>query len=141
MGDLYYATRVDRNGYKLTTSYTSQKSADKYGGAGSSRQVGILYADIKPTKLTVSEEVDGPVFRSLMLNPNPVEGSSGEYVLYGKRDGRWDKTAFSANSYGAANTLMKSLIGMFQAIAIVQENDEQPTERYDSEDTSIAGEF
>ena len=125
---LFYATRLDKTGNKLVTSYANQKSCDKFGGADSTQYQGIYYANISKTGAKVGEDVGGLVMRSMLVNNGSVASEAGgRFVLYGKVGGEWSRTPFAFSSYGTANTAMKALIANYQAIIIVDEDNEVPT--------------
>lgn len=126
----FYANRVDKSGNQLLTSYGNLKSAEKYGGAEADISEGEWRAEFSNSlqSLRIAPNVDGPVVRSYMKNNSqPTEGGGdGRYVLWGKIGGVWAQTGFTFSNYGAGNTLMKSLIGAYQALLIVDTGKETP---------------
>lgn len=117
----HYAIRNDKVGNLLITSYGNLKSAEKYGGADADIQDTLYYAEFKDgfKTLNLNEEGKGSIVRSVMKNTSPPEATGGRYVLWGKTQGTWSETAFAVSSYGAANTLMKSLIPAYEALMVV----------------------
>ena len=122
----YYANRADRNGNQLLTSYANEKSAVKYGGADSEITNTEYRAEFSDdfVRMRIAEDASGPVVRSFMKNINPVGETGGRFVLWGKADGVWGKTPFSFSSYGAANTTMKAMISLYEAMVVLDDGDE-----------------
>lgn len=121
---LFYANRIDKDGNQLLTSYANEKSADKYGGAGAQRTNGILRASFTDGKLSVNETNKGPIVRSLLKNHGQaVSMASGNFVMWAKQNGEWSETTYRFDSYGAANTLMKAMINIYEALMIIDDND------------------
>ncbi len=122
MKELYYCTKIDKNGNKLTSSYTTKQGATQYG-KGCTVEVDIIKADFSdPSKLILGgPEMDGPLVRGLLKNNNPpVESTEkGQYVLWAKKKGVWHETIFDFPSYSAANSHMKATIAAYEAMAIV----------------------
>lgn len=145
MKKIYYATRLDKNGNKLTTSYADQKSCDRYGGAEATK-TNTLYSvkfNDETGTAKIKEELGDLVLRSSLQNANYSENLdfSGRYILYGKLRGTWGKTEFSFPDYGTANTLMKALIDRYQALMVVDEGDHRRSvETAIYEDFDVAGE-
>lgn len=123
MKDIFYCTKIDKNGNTLTSSYTSKKGADKYG-VGCNVEETVLRADFTDSKIlsirTKNEHFDGPVIRGILKNSNPPSGvEQGRYVIWGKQNGTWTQTVFHFPSYSAANTAMKSMIAEYEVMAIL----------------------
>lgn len=133
MKDIYYCTKIDKKGNKLTSGYTTKKGADSYG-KGCTVQVDILKADFSdPSKLQIKDrDFDGPLIRGLLTNHNPpVETVQGDFVIWGKQNQRWFETPYSFPSYSAANSVMKSIIDDYQAMAIVDIGEQTIEEKID----------
>lgn len=119
MKNLFYATRLDKDGNKLTTSYTNKKMADTYGGANSLVQETIYAINLETND--VLEGAEGlPIVRSLMVNNGEIGSSSGEgrFKLYARVNGVWQDLNMGFSNYGAANALMKAIIGQYEALVI-----------------------
>jgi len=129
----FYANRTDKNGNTLVTSYGNLKSAEKYGGADADISDTLLHAQFSDdfSRLALVADDNGgknPVARSYMKNVNPPQDVHGKYVIWGKSGGVWSKTPFACSSYGAANTLMKSLLAAYESLVVVEtdgDEDEQ----------------
>lgn len=132
MSKLFYCTKIDKNGNKLTSSYTSKKGADKYG-AGCDIVEKIYRADFSdPSQMHLREgDFKGPLVRGILKNNNPQLGPTvkGRFVIWAKRDSRWFETVFHFPSYSAANTAMKSMISEYEAMALI-DNEEDEAETY-----------
>lgn len=129
MKNLFYSTRLDKAGNKLMTSYTSAVSAKKYGGSDSTHAETLYFVRFREDGgANVNENVDGPVVRSLLVNTAGTGADSGRFVLWGKRNDSWERTPFSFSQYGNANTAMKAMIGMYQALMIVTSADESESD-------------
>lgn len=126
MKNLFYATRLDKEGNKLTTSYTNKKMADQYGGAGSVVQE-TLYGINFGANLIHEGEIGTniPIIRSLLVNNGEVGSatSDGRFKLYARIKGEWEDLNMSFSNYGAANALMKAIIGQYEALVIVTSAD------------------
>jgi hypothetical protein len=108
-----YCTRPDKNGGTLTTSYTSEKTADKYGGANSKRWEG-------ERRIAMDGSVDensSMIVRSKLVSV-AAPASSGAYGVYYKdTDGlRWIN-AFA--SYGDANAYMKAVASIYPELYVI----------------------
>jgi hypothetical protein len=134
MKDLFYATRLDKAGNKLMTSYTNAASCKKYGGAGSTLSETLYRVQFKENGgAYINDDVDGPLVRSLLVNNTGAAGDTGKYVLYGKMaSSGWSRTPFSFSQYGSANTAMKAMIGMYEALMIVVEDSEGDDDQEDN---------
>ena len=126
MKQLFYATRLDKDGNKLTTSYTSKKLCDQYGGGADALKSETLYfADLETN--TIAENMpEYPIVRSVMINNVGIKGRElgGKFRLFGKINGNWDDNSIgSYSNYGAANTMMKALINEYDALIILTHAD------------------
>jgi hypothetical protein len=125
----FYATRLDKNGDKLTTSYATEKSAIQYGGDNATISNGVFNAEIKNGDLVRDKDQPAskmPVLRSMLVNSKPATAElTGKYRVWAKDSdedevSKWFPTEFAFTDYGSANTLIKSLIGRYDALAIVE---------------------
>ncbi|RZK44585.1 MAG: hypothetical protein EOO61_03260 [Hymenobacter sp.] len=143
MKNLFYATRLDKNGHKLVTSYPSAVNRDKFGGAGAIKEEILYFADFLASGgAKISNDPSGYIMRSYMVN-NGAAADSGQFELWGKTNGEWKKTPFSFATYGNANNAMKAMITMYQALLVVVQGDdaEEAIEKFDngSVDLGILG--
>jgi hypothetical protein len=142
MKDIYYCTKIDNKGNKLTSSYTSKKYADQYG-KGCTVKVALMKADFSdPRKLVLcGVEASGPIIRGLLTNNNPsAPTEKGDFVIWGKSSGIWADLGLSFSSYSAANGLMKAMIGDYQAMAVLDTKnyvDSEDSPSYSSGDASM----
>jgi hypothetical protein len=136
--NLYYATRLDKEGNKLTTSYTTEKMSKQYGGTQSQRSETLYMMNFE--KNTVEENGPGPIVRSLLVNNGEVTQASanGKFKLYGRENSVWSQTPFAYDNYGAANAVMKALIGQYEALVIVS-NGDMTDERPETKDVDLGG--
>jgi hypothetical protein len=123
----YYASRNDKAGNYLVTSYGNKTSQKKYGGADARTFDGFRV--FNPGSSTFREVTDDAiedgevVVRSYMKSPAGAQStSSGKFVLLAKDSEGWKETSFRASSYGAANTLMKALISVYGEMMIIEED-------------------
>jgi hypothetical protein len=124
--NLYYATKIDKSGNKLTASYLTEKNREKYN-KGASFEDTVLYADISEEgRLAIVEKnsQEGFILRGILVNNSPYEldGHGGDFVLYARTNGKWVRTPFTFPTYSAANTAMKSMIPQFEALLIRDES-------------------
>ena len=137
MKNMFYATRLDKEGNKLTTSYGTEKMAKTYGGNGKISET-IFTIDFETNEVLEGDIGDRPVIRSLLVNNGTVGADllNGKFRLYGRNRGEWEFLKLTFDSYGAANALMKAMIGQFEALTIVGPSDTKtvgPTSDYVSE--------
>jgi hypothetical protein len=144
MKNLFYATRLDKSGNKLVTSYPNAASRDKFGGPEALREDTLYFVEFTASGAAkIGENPTGKIVRSYMVNNGGAIDQGGSLELWGKVNGEWKKTPFSFTSYGAANNAMKAMISMYQAMLVIAAGDdaEEAIERYDngSADLTIAG--
>ncbi len=129
----YYSTRDTKDGDRLMTSYASAASQKKYGAGGSFFN-GLKGAEIDPEgKLFTNETGEGLIVRSFMQCVNPQETSEGKFEILIKVNGSWKSSGFRFAQYGAANTLMKVLAPLYQAVMVIEPNTGQ-TAQVDEDD-------
>lgn len=121
---IFYATKIDKNGDKLTTGYLTSKNRARYA-AGAAFADTEIFANIENETLVLynTEHTDLPkgyLLRGMIVNNNGVANTSaGRFVLLGKRDGSWNTTGFSFPDFSAGNSFMKSMVSSYQALALV----------------------
>lgn len=122
----FYATRYNKDGGKITTSYNTLVNAKKYGGTDPKINEGIFEAKLEDGKLAFVQNPEATiVMRSVLENAKPNEQESGgRFVLFGYNGNIWEQTPFSAANYSAANVLMKSMIAGYHKLAVVEFMDE-----------------
>jgi hypothetical protein len=132
----YYATRTDKNGHRLMTSYGNAASQKKYGGTEAKLFNGVIALHVDGFN-TYDEVDDMPggdelVVRSRMFNSNPEDASNGKFVImYKDKEGQYSPTPFRTGSYGAANTIMKAIIPMYKELVIIEHGAEGSSESAD----------
>lgn len=143
MKNLYYATRIDKNGNKLTASYTNDAMRKKYGGADAEHMEDVVRVEFHDGQAVWGEkDGSGYVVRGILHNAKPPVDDELRFVLFGKLNGRWMKTPFSFEQYGTANSTMKSMIGQYQSMMIVdqaledEDEEEAPKRSFTGDDDS-----
>ena len=114
----FYVSRVTKDGYTLTTSYTSSVQAKKYGGDNPVIWEGVKFFDLQTVDF-VSEPTDYAV-RSRMKGSSSNASSSGKFHLYIIQDHKLVDTGLRFDSYGAANTTMKALINVYSDLVVLE---------------------
>ena len=144
MKNLFYATRTDKNGNLLITSYENEKNAIKYGGEGSKISETVKKVDISTTAAVVADGEDNPgyILRSLIKVDNtlPVNNS---FVIFAKKNGHWLDLQLGFNTYGEANTVMKALTNSYEALLVVDQRveREEPEQRSYDDAREFTGEI
>lgn len=129
---LYYMTRDDKSGNRLTTSYDTAEKAKKYGtGENLQDWKGVVYFDPQTGQKTT--ENTGYVLRSALAIKNEnYKAPEGNFVIYAKNedDGAvFEPTDHRYSTYGLANTAMKSFAGVYTDMLVVEEpKDKTPSE-------------
>lgn len=119
---MFYADGKDKAGNRLLTSYGKRDQAERYraGAAITDDQEQFLVISDEGTAL-IKQEGDLKL-RSLMIKAsNEEEVLEGNFVLYARIDGRWQPTKYRYPSYAAANQAMKTLIAIYDGIAVIEE--------------------
>ncbi len=143
MKTIYYATKIDKSGNKITIGYQTEKNRKKYS-ENASWQDGRIYADFNEEGKLALYDYDNPnragyVMHGMLVNSNaPMElseGGNGDFALYGKRNNAWFKTPFSFPTYSAASTAMKAMIAEYQALLVRNDGpeDEKATQKVELE--------
>lgn len=118
---LYYVTRDDKNGDRLTTSYDTKVKADKYG-VGENRKpwTGVRYLDDKGQK--TDTPTDNIIRSVISIDSTNMKHDDGNFVIYHMdEDAKWVPTSHRYTSYGLANTAMKSFRGVYFDMMVVEE--------------------
>lgn len=122
----FYATRTDKDGHRLMTSYGNAASQKKYGGADAKLFNGVVVRNLEsgefaeledPSKYDFENE---ELIRSRMFNANP-EHAKGKFLIRYKDGTGWHDSEFRMNSYGAANSIMKAIIPLYAELIIVED--------------------
>lgn len=117
----FYATGDDKAGNMLITSYKKEDQAKKYR-AGCEVFEGLKYLDIVESKVTGN--YTGLLLRTLIARKNASGKMEGNFVVYARINGEWEKTQFRYGTYAAANTSVKgALIQIYDACAVIEEDD------------------
>lgn len=120
---MFYADGKDKAGNRLLTSYGKRDQAERY-------RAGAAITDDQEQFLVISDagtaliKKDGELLlRSLMIKAQTDEEEvlEGNFVLYARIDGRWQPTKYRYPSYAAANQAMKTLIAIYDGIAVIEE--------------------
>jgi hypothetical protein len=115
----FYATGEDKAGNLLITSYKKEDQAKKYR-AGSDIVEGLRYLDKEASKVTSVDT--GLLLRTLIAKKDAAEEMSGNFVVYARINGEWEKTQFRYSTYAAANTAVKgALIQIYDACAVIED--------------------
>lgn len=119
----FYATRHNKDGNKLVTSYEKQQQATKYGGptAVITKEVFYLGKDGKARK--DNDDETGLILRSKLDMPGAGNSSNGNFVLYAVVGDQYEPTHFRYDTYGNANNAMKALAPSLGSLAVVEETD------------------
>lgn len=132
MKNIYYATKLDTKGNKLTVGYLTSKNRDRYGGASAAKQDTVILADFNSDGKLALYDIEknskpkGRILRAMLVNNGTPGGDSaegGQFVLYGKIAGIWSKTAFNFGDFSAANSAMKTMISSYEALLVRDESD------------------
>ncbi len=123
----YYATRDDKDGNRLMTSYGNEASQKKYGGPEAKLHKGIVvrsqdsneFAETDANKYDFESE---DLIRSRIHCPQPT-GAIGKFKIQYLNDSNWKDTDFRTNSYGTANTIMKALAPIYGDLCVVEETE------------------
>lgn len=144
----FYSTREDAKQNELTTSYNKKSMRDQYGKGGRNYD-GFMIADITDNNFRKADDMndlggDEVIVRSFMKHKNAENASgtnttSGNFELLTLREGKWAPTGFRAASYGAANTLMKSLIEGYGRLLVVEHNPKGGAAPKNSEEEGYQG--
>jgi hypothetical protein len=119
-GSYFYATGDDKAGNLLITSYKKEDQAKKYR-AGADIVEGLRYLDTELSKITAYDT--GLVLRTLIAKRDAAEEMTGNFVVYARINGEWEKTQFRYSTYAAANTSVKgALIQIYDACAVIEED-------------------
>ena len=117
-----YATRQDKNGANLTTSYNNKASAQKYGGAGATIWSGVRSIDLATMATSSDENSGNPIIRSKIVS-NVVASNVGKFGIFAVIDGVLVDTKLRFGSYGAANTTMKALVAVYSTMYVLELNE------------------
>jgi len=119
-GNYFYATGDDKVGNLLITSYKKEEQAKKYRG-GSEIVEGLRYLDTEKSKVTTADT--GLLLRTLIARRDVQDQQmAGNFVVYARINGAWEKTKFRYSTYAAANTAVKgALIQIYDACAVIEE--------------------
>lgn len=144
MKNIFYATKLDKNGNKLTVGYLTSKNRERYAKDGNYADT-VYFADFNDsgklllTDIEGEQEPRGHIMRGMLVNNNysgQDSAEGGPFVLYGKLDGVWSRTPFSFNDFSSANSSMKAMIGQYQAMLIRDESSSSYEREKDSPDNS-----
>ena len=114
----YYADGRDKSNNRLITSYKDRSQAEKYR-KDSNIQGGLKYLDTERSVLT--NEPNDLLVRTLMVSEHKQK-LGGDFVIYARTDGKWEKTKFRYTNYALGNQVIKSaLINLYEAVALVEE--------------------
>lgn len=118
----FYATGDDKVGNLLITSYKKEDQANKYR-AGCEVFEGLKYLDVVESKVTGKDT--GLLLRTLIAKQrDAADEMTGNFVVYARINGEWEKTQFRYGTYAAANTAVKgALIQIYDACAVIEEDD------------------
>ena len=133
---LYYVTRKDKNGNQLTTSYDTPEKAKKYGtGEDRKETKALIYFD-PATESYPAKDNTGYIVRSRLVASEELKPNEGNFVIYdrGENDNEWAPTNHRYPTYGLANTAMKSLVGVYHDMLVVEEPEHKYTESVIPED-------
>ena len=120
-GSFFYATGDDKAGNLLITSYKKEDQANKYR-AGCEIIEGLKYLDTQASKVTGKDT--GLLLRTLIAKRDAADEMTGNFVVYARINGEWEKTQFRYGTYSAANTAVKgALIQIYDACAVIEEDD------------------
>ena len=115
----FYAIGDDKAGNTLLTSYKKEDQAKKYRD-GCDFSEGLKYLDVEGSKVTSTDT--GLLVRTLIARKSAQEAMEGNFVVYAKINGVWEKTDFRYGTYAAANTAVKgALINIYDACAVIEE--------------------
>ncbi len=119
-GDYFYATGDDKAGNLLITSYKKEEQARKYR-ADSEIVEGLRYLDTESSKVTAKDT--GLLLRTLISRRDVQDQQlTGNFVVYARINGEWEKTQFRYGTYAAGNQAMKgALIQIYDAVALIEE--------------------
>jgi hypothetical protein len=129
----YYVVKNEtKDGYSLVSSYENEGNANLYGKEADSRDYDTTYfVTFDEDFAKVSKEGGDYVVRGILKNKNPEKsGSNGRFVIWGKKNGAWDKTPVSFSQYGVANTTAKSMIKDYEELIIVDEGKPDSTNNF-----------
>jgi hypothetical protein len=133
----FYADGKNKAEDRLITSYGKQAQAEKYR------------PDAKITEgerfLNIAADGTGSIgnegellLRSLLVRKGTQAEMTGPFVIYGRTNGKWSRTEFRYGTYAAANTAMKgALITMYEAVAVVETEDDEQRVVSTAEEESI----
>lgn len=138
----YYASRIDsKSGSRLLTSYTNAKSQQKYGVGEELRLFsGLALLDTETGKFRETSESEYDPAEELLVRSwirgNGSGSNSGKLQIMKKDGENWVDTPFKGDSYGALNTIMKSLASaMGGEYVIVERNYTPRAARSDDEES------
>ena len=118
----YYADGRDKSNNRLITSYKDRSQAEKYR-KDSNIQGGLKYLDTENSVLT-NDSSGGLLVRTLMVSEKK-QVLEGDFVIYARNNGVWEKTQFRYTNYALGNQAIKSaLINLYEAVALVEERPE-----------------
>lgn len=116
-----YASGPDKVGNTLITSYKKKEQADKYR-PGATYFTGFKYLNISEDGQAVVSNEGELLLRTMLSRKDVGEPMEGNFVVYAKINGKWQKTDFRYTSYASANTAVKgALIQIYDACAVVEE--------------------
>ena len=114
----YYADGRDKSNNRLITSYKDRSQAEKYR-KDSNIQGGLKYLDTERSVLT--NEPNDLLVRTLMVSETKQK-LEGDFVIYARTDGKWEKTKFHYDTYANANQAVKGVfINIYDACAVIEQ--------------------
>ena len=121
---MFYADGKDKAGNRLLTSYGKRDQAERY-------RAGAKITDDCERFLVISDEGTALIkeegelkLRSLLIRADTQEEVfEGNFVLYARIEGRWQPTKYRYPNYAAANQAMKTLVAIYDGIAVIEEKD------------------
>ena len=125
-----YCTRRDKNGNMLTTSYTNEKTAEKYGGVNSKRWEGERRIALD----TTSDDASPLIVRSKLVSSVAAVKTYGPYGIYIVDDGTLTLIN-SFSSYGEANSYMKTMASVYPELYVIFDENYKVAETSDESDS------
>lgn len=125
----FYSTRRDKRGNTLLTSYDTKSSVEKYGGDGKVEHT-VYYLNSSTGAINTEGGEGFEVLRSIVLNakvPKEINPETKQlrFVVKAKTGNEWFELGQSFPQYGLANNFMKSVVDLYEAVAVV--DTEPPT--------------
>ncbi len=119
---MFYADGKDKSGNRLLTSYSKRDQAERYRAGAAITDDQIQYLVISDEGTALIKQEGKHLLRSLMIKAKTDEEVfEGNFVLFARIDGRWQPTKYRYPNYAAANQAMKTLIAIYDGLAVIEE--------------------